>query len=63
MSFRMKFDHKLAKDSLKFYDIKEIPKLVRENLPSAIVDIKLLVNLDKVKTSRQPKILSLFRLS
>lgn len=62
MSFRMKFDHRLAKDSLKFYDIKEIPKLVRKNLPSAIVDIKLLVNLDKVKAYKKSDITSIFRI-
>jgi hypothetical protein len=48
-SIRMNFDYQLAKESLQFYRIEDIPKVSSENVPPTVSDIHFKSDLSAIK--------------
>lgn len=49
-SMRMKFDFQLAKDSLRFYRAEDIPKILLDNVPSLVTDVRFKSDLTDINT-------------
>lgn len=47
---QIKFDYDLAKESLRFYNSVEIPKINKKNIPDAVNNVKFTSNLDNCKS-------------
>ena len=45
-----KFDYESAKESLKFYNSLEIPKIEIQNIPNAVNNVKFTSNLDNCES-------------
>lgn len=49
-SIKMKFDFQVAKDSLRFYKAEDIPKILVDNVPSLVTDVRFKSDLTDINT-------------